>query len=331
MLTVLISALAIVLAAFLCSLVEAAILSLPTLRARMLVEEKRRNSKHLLYVKEHIAASIATIVIINNIINISGSMYVGYEVTELLGDQWLGLATGLLTFSIIVFGEVIPKALGERFKIPLALFFAKPVKFLLWLFHPVVLLSHMFASPFHQTERSVTEEEIKMMLKLGRASGTVESDEEVLINRVFRLNDLRAINIMKPLKDVYMLPADKTLLELKEAIVMSPYNRIAVYSGAATGIVGIVEHRVLLREMAKDNEGSKIKDWMLKPIFVNQLTRADVLMEKFQTYHQHLFIVQDNFGRNVGLVTMEDIFEELFGEIYDEKDVRFKMTSRKPA
>ena len=175
----------------------------------------------------------------------------------------------------------------------------------------------------------MTEEEIKMMLKLGRDSGTVELDEEILINRVFRLNDLRAQNIMKPLNDMYMLEANKTLADAKEEIIMSPYNRIALYETDKSKIVGIVEHRVLLREMAKDNYNSKIKDWMLKPILVNQMIKADVLMEQFQAFHQHLFIVQDNYGNTVGLVTMEDVLEELFGEIYDEKDIRFKMMSRK--
>ena len=331
MFSVFLSALFVVIASFLCAIAEAAILSLPMVRARILVEEKRINARDLLYIKENIAAAVATIVIINNSINIAGSVYIGHEITGILGDAWLGTASGILTFVIIVFGEVIPKAIGERFKIPVALFFAKPVLILLWVFRPVVWLAKALTSPWKHGEITrVTEEEIKMMLKLGRDSGTVESDEEVLINRVFKLNDLRAINIMKPLGQVYMLPADKTLTEVKEEIIMSPYNRIAVYEGSVDHIVGVVQHRVLLREIAKENQGSKISDWMLKPIYVNQMIKADLLMEKFQTFHQHLFIVQDNLGKNVGLVTMEDVFEELFGEIYDEKDIRFKMMARKP-
>ena len=332
MLTVIISFLGVLTASFLCSLTEAAILSLPMLRARMLVEEKRRNARDLLYVKENIASAVATIVIINNSINIIGSIYIGHEVTNIMGDDWLGIASGVVTFFIIVFGEIIPKAIGERFKVPLSLICAKPVKILLWIFRPLVHFSTMFAWPWHHGEMTrVTEEEIKMMIKIGRDSGTVESDEAILINRVFRLNDLRAVNIMKPLGEIFMLPGDKTLAEMKEQIITSPYNRIVVYEGRTSNLTGIVQHRVLLREMTKDNLSSKIRDWMLKPIFVNQMIKADALMEKFQTFHQHLFIVQDNLGRNVGLVTMEDVFEQLFGEIYDEKDIRFKMLSRKSA
>jgi len=324
--TVFITLLAVLAASFLCAFVEAAILSLPILRARILVEEKRRNARDLLDIKERIAEAVATIVIINNSINIIGSIFIGHEITDLLGDQWLGVASGALTFLIIVFGEVIPKAIGERFKVPVALFFAKPVKFLLWVFHPVVWMVGAIARPWHGERTRVTEDEIKMMLKLGRDAGTVESDEEILINRVFRLNDLRAVNIMKPLEQAYMVPGEKTLAEAKDVITMSPYNRIAVHEGVKNNITGIVEQRVLLREMAKDNHGSKVRDWALKPIFVNQMMKADVLMEKFQAFSQHLFIVQDNLGHNVGLVTMEDVLEELFGEIYDEKDIRHRTT-----
>lgn len=330
MLPIVLTSLGVITASFMCSLIEAAILSLPLLHARMFVEQKRINAVDVLYIKENIVSAVATLVIINNSINIIGSIYIGHEATKTYGDEVLGIASAILTFSIIVFGEVIPKAIGERFKIPLTILFAKPVRWLLWVFKPLVWLEKMVASPWQKHERNrVTEEEIKMMIKLGRDSGTVESDEAILINRVFRMNDLRALNIMKPLAQVYMLPAEKTLAEVKEQITMSPYNRIAVYEGKTSNITGIVQHRVLLREMSKGNDGSRIKDWMLAPIFVNQMVKADVLMERFQAVHQHLFIVQDNLGRNVGIVTMEDVLEQLFGDIYDEKDIRFKMMGRK--
>lgn len=323
------SASILIFSSFVCVMIEAAILSLPILRARMLVEEKRLNAKDLLFVKENITAAIATIVIINNTINIAGSMYIGHQITEVLGDAYLGVATGVLTFSIIIFGEVIPKGIGERYKIPVALLFAKPVRLLLWVFRPMMWFARLITWPFvHGEKTRVSEDEIKMMLKIGRDSGTVELDEEILINRVFKLNDLRAGQIMKPLKDIYMIDQSKTIGEVKEEILASPYNRIVVYHLERKNVVGIVQHRILLREMAKDNYSAKISDWMLKPIFVNHMMKADGLMEKFQSFHQHLFIVQDNYGHNIGLVTMEDVLEELFGEIYDEKDVRFKMISR---
>ncbi len=316
----------IVIFAFICSMMEAAVLSVPLLRVRILLEQKRPGAKDLLYVKENIALAIASLVIVNNSINIIGSMFIGQQVYLRYGSHWLGLTSGVLTFLIVVLGEVIPKAIGERFKIPVALTVAKVIRVLTEALKPFVIATTSTMklwSPEPKTSR-VTEEEIKMMLKIGRDSGTVEIDEAELCNKVFLLKNLSSANIMKPLREAYMLPANQTLMELKDKIILSPYNRIVVYEKNPSNIVGIVQHRVLLREMAKDNHDSKINQWMLKPIFVNHVMKLDALMEKFQTFHQHLFVVKDNMGKNIGLVTMEDVLEELFGEIFDEKDIRLR-------
>jgi len=330
MATVIILFLSIVIASGLCSMSEAAILSLPLVRARILHEKKRKHSRDLLYIKENITHTIASIVIVNNAINIVGSIFVGQQVAVRFGNQWLGIASTVLTFSIIVASEIIPKTIGERYKIPLSLFFAKPLRVLVWLFRPLVVLIMLTAKPFVRGRKlpRVTEDEIRMMLKLGRAEGTVEMDEEVLCNRVFKLNDVRAVQIMKPMEQIYALPARKTLADVKEDIINSRFSRIAVYDKDPLDIVGTVQHRILLREIAKDNYQAQVKDFMTDPIFVNWFTKADALLEKFQAYHQHLFIVQDSKGKDVGLVTMEDVLEELFGEIYDEKDVIKPRTRR---
>lgn len=322
MITVILLFLGIVIASGLCSMSEAAILSLPLVRARILYEQKRKNSKVLLYIKENITFAIASIVILNNAINIVGSIFVGQQVAEQFGNQWLGVASTALTFSIIVASEIIPKTIGERYKVSLSLFLAKPLRVLLWIFRPLVELILKATKPFVSDQKlpKVTEEEIKMMLKLGRDEGTVEMDEEVLCNRVFKLNDVRAAQIMKPIDQIYALPANKTLEEVKGAIINSRFSRIAVYDKDPVDIVGMVQHRILLREIAKDNYQSYVRDFMTEPIFVNWFTKADALLEKFQAYQQHLFIVQDSQYKDVGLVTMEDVLEELFGEIYDEKD-----------
>ncbi|MCK5581228.1 MAG: HlyC/CorC family transporter [Candidatus Omnitrophica bacterium] len=306
-----------------CSVSEAAILSLSIVRARVLVEQNEKRAKDILYLKENIAMTIATIVLVNNAINIVGSIFVGQKVAELFGNQWIGVAATVLTLSIIIAAEIIPKRIGEHYKVTISLLVAKPLRWMVWFFRPFVNTLIRLTNPFVKASGvpKVTEEEIKMMLKLGRDAGTVEMDEEVLCNRVFKLNDLRAFQIMKPIDQIYALPAGKTLGELREQIIKSRYSRIAVYEKDPKDFVGMVRHRVLLREIAKDNYNIYVRDLMTEPIFVNWFMKADELLEKFQAYNQHLFIVQDTYGRDVGLVTMEDVLEELFGEIYDEKDL----------
>ncbi|MCK5178958.1 MAG: DUF21 domain-containing protein, partial [Candidatus Omnitrophica bacterium] len=248
----------------LCSMSEAAVLSLPLVRARILHEEKRRHSRDLLYIKENITYAIASIVIVNNAINIVGSIFVGQQIAVRFGNQWLGVASTVLTFSIIVVSEIIPKTIGERYKVSLSLFFARPLRVLLWLFRPLVVLIIQMTKPFVSDRKlpRVQEEEIRMMLKLARAEGTVEMDEEVLCNRVFKLNDVRAIQIMKPMDQIYALPAHKTLADVKDDIINSRFSRIVIYDKDPLDIVGTVQHRILLREIAKDNYQAHVRDFM---------------------------------------------------------------------
>ena len=327
MLTLIILIISVLLLSGICSMVEAAILSLPLVKARILYEQNRKGSKTLLFIKENIHLAIATIVILNNSINIVGSIFVGQRVIHLYGSHWLGITSAVITFAIIIISEVIPKTIGEHYKIGISLVSAKPLQVLIWLLRPLVGILVLVTNPFKRGTKlpKVTEEEIKIMLQLGRAAGTVETDEETLCNRVFKLNDLKAFQMMKPIENIYALQDDKSLSEVREAIVNSPYSRIVVYRKDISDIVGICQQRVLLREIARDNYEAKVQDFMSRPIFVDENEKADKLLEKFQAYHQHLFIVQNNKKQNIGVLTMEDVLEELFGEIYDEKESAHKV------
>ena len=306
----------------LCSMVEAAILSLPFVKARILYENKRKGSKDLIIVKEDIHTAVATIVVINNAINIVGSIFVGRVVTNLFGSHWLGVASAVFTLFIIIISEVIPKTIGEQRKVSVSLASAKALRIIMILLKPFVILVSFFSGYFRKKSNlpKVTEEEIKMMLKLGTKEGTVEVDEQVLCNRIFKLNDVKAAQMMRPMEKVYALEQEQKLLDAKDAIIDSPYSRIVIYDKDISRIKGVCQQRALLKELSKDNYEAKLKDFMTRPIFVLESERADTLLEKFQSYHQHLFIVTDKRGIYIGILTMEDVLEELFGEIYDEKE-----------
>ncbi|MBU1863668.1 MAG: hemolysin family protein [Candidatus Omnitrophica bacterium] len=314
---------AVLLASGLCSMVEAAILSLPLMRAKVLLEEKRRFAQDVMAIKEDIHTAVATIVILNNAINIMGAIFVGQRVSSYFGSEWLGIFSAVLTFAIIVLSEIIPKTIGEHHKITVSLTSARTLRLVMWFFRPFIAIIILITKPFRPLSKRpyITEKEIQAMLHLGRDMGTIEVDEVTLINRVFKLNDLQAQQMMKPIDKICALPAGKTLGEAKADIISAPYSRLAVYEDdKERNIIGICQHRILLREIANDNYNAQIKEFMQKPIFVNGNERADNLLEKFRLYHQHLFIVRDQYNTNIGIITMEDVLEELFGEIYDEKD-----------
>jgi len=305
---------------------EAAILSLPFIRARILSEKKKKGAQDLLFIKEHIHSAVATIVILNNAVNIIGAVFVGQMASKIFGNQFLGIFSAVLTFAIIVIAEVIPKTIGEHYKAPISLGSAKILRILMWIFNPVVRSIGLLMVPFRKKSKRpwVTEEEIKILLRLGRSAGTVELDEETLINRVFKLNDLNARQMMKPLENIYALDGTRTLLEEKERIMDSPYSRIAIFVKSPSNIVGISQQRTLLKEIANDNHNVQVKKFISKPVFVDEDEKADGLLDKFRSYHEHLFIVRNKQKKNIGIVTMEDVLEELFGEIYDERDASSK-------
>lgn len=308
----------------LCSMVEAAVLSLPLTRARIMFEEKRHGAKDVLFIKEDIHTAVATIVILNNAINIVGSIFVGQRVANVFGIEWLGIFSAVLTFGIIVLSEIIPKTIGEHHKVGISLASAKILRIVMFIFRPFIMVIIFLTTPFRSASSrpKITEQEIKAMLRIGRDMGTIEVDEETLINRVFKLNDLRAHQMMKPLERACGLPAEKTLREVKVDVINAPFSRLTVYEkNDPHKIIGICQHRILLREIANDHYDVKVRDFMRRPIFVNENERADNLLEKFRFYNQHLFVVRDRYNKNIGIISMEDVLEELFGEIYDEKDV----------
>ncbi len=284
-----------------CSMVEAAILSLPLVKARILFDKKRNGSQDLLIVKENIHSAIASIVVINNAVNIVGAIFVGREALKMFGNEWLAISSAIITFLIIVLSEVIPKTIGEHYKVRVSLSSAKILRGVIWMLKPLIALLMITTAIFRKSSvaSKVTEEEIKAMLKLGRDAGTVEVDEEKLCNKVFKLNDIKAFHIMKSIDNIYALPQDQTLIDAKESILNSRYSRIAIYGNNLSNIVGICQQRVLLREIAKDNYYAKVKDFISRPIFVNENEKADDLLNKFQQYiHQlqskkhHLLLYQ---------------------------------------
>ncbi len=201
-----------------CSMLEAAILSVPLVRIRILAEQKKFGAKSLLAIKERIYKPIAAIVVMNNAVNIIGSIFVGQRAAYLFGSRWLGLVSACLTFLIIEFGEIIPKTIGERYKIPISLICARPLWVLTGLLYPIIGIATLIPMRIGRLVKrpKITEEEIKTLVRLGRDAGSVELDEEVLISRVFRLNDLRASQMMTPKDMIFALLASKTLGELKD-------------------------------------------------------------------------------------------------------------------
>ncbi len=306
----------------LCSGTEAALFSASLVRVRQLAETKKPAALALLRIREQMTRPIATIVILNNIANIVGSIVVGSIAGSVLGNEWLGAFSGLLTFLVIIFSEIIPKTLGERFSERISLTVAQPVLTLTLLFTPILWLLEKLTAPITQGNRLPTtnEAEIQLLARIGHQEGIIESDESEMIQRVFRLNDATAESLMTPRVNMTYLHADETLGEAKDDILRSQHTRIIIVSEDVDHVLGLALKDELLAAMVAGKYDSPLAT-LTRPVrFVPYSVRADKLLEEFRQTRQHLAVVIDEFGGVAGVVTLEDVLEELTGEILDETD-----------
>lgn len=306
----------------LCSGSEAALLSAPLVRVRQLAESRQPAALALLRIRENMSRPIATIVIMNNIANIVGSILVGNIATRVLGSQWLGIISGIMTFMVIIFSEILPKMVGERHAERIGLVVARPVLWLAYLFTPLVWIIERLTLPFTRGDRLPTtnEAEIRLLAHIGSQEGIIESDESEMIQRVFRLNDLTANDILTPRVNLTYLQGEKMLGQVKDDILTSQHSRIIVIGESLDDVQGIVYKNELLAAMVDGKYDQPVVALAHEAQFVPESLRADRLLERIQQTRKHLMVVVDEFGGTSGVVTLEDVLEVITGEIVDETD-----------
>lgn len=316
----------------LCSLSEAAFLSLPLARARALAKLGGRRNRAALKVRERVQRAISAIVILNTIVNMAGASMVGALVAKMvveaehLGDvpgMHLAFVVPVLTVGVVIFGEIVPKTLGERFHAGVALNAALPVLGLIYVFSPLVWMSERLMGVLvpGRSRSLTTEEEISEMAEQAHLEGVIQSSEAEVIQRVFRLNDFTAEDIMTPRIRCQMIPEDATLTEAKPDIATIVYARVPVFSGTRDNVTGLLRRTDALLALADGKGEMKVKDVAGKAKFVPATMTVDALLFEFQRSRTQFGIVVGEYGETIGIVTVEDILEELVGEILDEKDV----------
>ncbi|MEM9503030.1 MAG: hemolysin family protein [Cyanobacteria bacterium P01_E01_bin.43] len=307
----------------LCSGTETALLSVSILKARQLAQSRNPRALALLAIRQRINRPIATIVILNNLFNIVGSIVIGSVAADVFGDALLGVFSGILTFLVIVFAEILPKTLAEQHAQPIALMMAMPTQGVTWAMTPLVVLLERITAPFTRKGRQpiTNETEIKLLASIGYQEGIIEQDEAEMIRRVFRLNDIEAAHIMTPRVELTYLPAEAAIANLKDEIIASQHSRILLVEEDIDRIQGIALKDDLLTALIQ-NQGEHPISTLQRPVrFIAETERADKLLQAFQTNQEHIAVVVDEYGGVSGVVTLEDVLEELTGEIVDETDL----------
>lgn len=300
--------------------VEAAIFCTSFPRAQVLKRQKRKGATALVAIRERMSRPVTTLVIGTNVTTIVGSLLIGHIATEAFGDEALGAITAVVTFLIIVFGEIFPKVMGEKFAEPIALLASRPLLILTNIITPFIWIIEKTTDRFtDHTRKIVSEEELKILSEIGSREGSIERDEEELIRRVFTLNDMTARHIMTPWKVVDTLPVDKAIQDTLRIICEKPYSRYPVVDAQGL-VVGSCQTKDLLIALAKGKGGELVRSYMAGPRFVEENKRVDHLLAAFLGSRRHMFVVRDAAGKQTGVVTFEDALEQLVGEIVDETD-----------
>ncbi|NCF75102.1 MAG: DUF21 domain-containing protein [Xanthomonadaceae bacterium] len=300
--------------------IEVALFSIPIGKVMALAKQKKAGAKSLLEIKKKISRPITVIVIFNNIVNIVGSILVGVAVSKSLGDAWLGIISALFIFLVIIFGEIIPKSIGENHAEKIGLITAKPILIATKIFTPIVWLFEKITKKFSSKKTTISEDEIKILSHIGRAEGTIEKDEQEIIQNVFSMNDLCARDIMTPRSVMIAFDSTKALSELKDKIYNSPHSRVPIFKKDNNNIIGVCFIKELLVALAKDEINKKVFEFKHQAIMVSDKVKVDYLLMLFQKKKSHLAIVKDKFGTVLGVITLEDVLEQLVGEIVDETD-----------
>lgn len=305
---------------------ETALVTANRIRMKNLAENGNKRAAKVLKVTSDSGKMLSAILIGNNIVNIGASSLATILATHLFQDAGPGIATGLLTFIVLIFGEVTPKTMATIKADAFALAIAGIIDVLMFVLTPVIFVINKLASGVlfllrvnpNEADTAMTEEEIRTIVDESQESGEIEDEEREMIHNVFDFGDSLAKEVMVPRIDMAFVQVDATYDELIELFREDKYTRLPVYEDTTDNVIGIINMKDLL--LIDDRENFSIRDILRDTYFTYEhKNTADLLMEMRQNSIS-LAIVLDEYGVTAGLVTLEDLLEEIVGEIRDEYD-----------
>jgi len=308
---------------FLCSLLESFILSVTHAHISIVSKDRPALGKKLSYFKENINRPLSAILSLNTIANTVGAASIGAITLIEFGSSWVAIMSGVLTLSILIFSEIIPKTIGalywKRILIPAT--FA--VQVLITMTYPLVVLLELLSKWLAKEGNGdkVSREEVIAMAELGEDEGTIEESESTVIENVLMLDDIPVEEVLTPRSVIFALDKTSSVREVLEKYNDIEFSRIPVYEEELDNIIGIVRRHVLLKSKAEDQFDVTMGE-LAKPIHtVEENDSVGDVLDEFVKRREHLFMVKDQFGQVAGLITLEDAIETLLGiEIVDETD-----------
>lgn len=291
------------------------------------MEEGNKKAARVLEITDNSGKMLSAILIGNNIVNLSASSISTSLAIKLFGSVAAGIATGILTLLILIFGEITPKTLATINPEKISLSYANIIYYLMKLLTPVIFIVNRLSLGFlrllrvdpDNTQNQMTEEELRTIVDVSHETGVIESEEREMINNLFDFGDAVAKEVMVPRIDMTFANVNITYEELIEIFQEDKFTRLPVYEDTTDNVIGIINMKDLL--LYQDKEHFSIRDIMREPYFTYEHKNTAELFLEMRQSSISLAIVLDEYGATAGLITLEDLLEEIVGEIRDEYDM----------
>lgn len=313
---------------------ETALMAIPRLRVRNLVNEEVKGAKTLDKLLSDPSRLLSTILVGNNIVNIAASSIATSLAIKKFGNTGVGIATGIMTLLVLVFGEVTPKSFAARNAENISLKVAKPLSFLIKILYPITAVFMAITRLFviiiggdpDEVKPFVTEEDLRTMVEVGHEEGVIQSEERTIIDNVFEFRESQVKDVMTTRTDMVAVDTEIEYEELMEIIREEQYSRLPVYEGTIDNVVGVIYVKDLIFKEV-NLEDFKVTDYMREPFFTYEYQRISRLFEQLRHKRVALAIVLDEYGGTAGVATLEDLVEEIVGDIEDEYDTVDKLVT----
>jgi CBS domain containing-hemolysin-like protein len=310
---------------------EVALVGVRKSKVIQLFNEKEKGSKALHKLKTNPSWMMSSVNLGNNLVNVGSSALATSVAIRLFGNDGLGIAVGVMTFLILVFGEITPKTYCNANATKIALRYAPVLLAFSYVFYPVVKFFEVITRGVVRLTGSsyapppITEDEIRGVIDQGLAEKALEKEEMELVHGALKFDDTVIRSVMTPRTKMFSLNSKMLLFEALPQINQKGFSRIPIYGENGDDIVGFIHVRDVLKELEKDNKMSSLEQIARKPVFASQEKMVSSLLQEMKGRKTHMAIVVDEHGGVEGLVTLEDLLEEIVGEIEDETDLTRKI------
>jgi CBS domain containing-hemolysin-like protein len=306
---------------------ETALMSLSRIRLRHMVEERVPKAELVEKLIEDPSKLLGAILIGNNVANIAASAVATVLATNLFGDTGVGIATGIITILVLIFAEITPKSIAKQKAETVSLLVATPIKFIVIIFKPLVYIFTSISSIFTRIlggdprggKSFITEEEFRTMVGVSEEEGVLENVEKEMIFNVIDFSDLLVKDAMVQRVDIVSVDEEASYEEVMDIIKNEQFSRIPVYRETIDNIIGIlnVKDLAMVEDIKKDFNISK---YIREPLYTFEFRKIIELFKEMKRTRNHMAVVLDEYGGTVGLITIEDLVEEIVGDIEDEYD-----------